>query len=130
MNIKEELAKEPIPPFVREIQEGVLEIVDENGVSVFSTHCSDCGKLFFFSNLHLLYYLVVCQACKEIRNTPQMEERMEILEPSAHNERVTMECKNYSLCGNSMVRSQRYSKNPTCFPCKREAQRIRERAYA
>lgn len=113
-------------PRIIEIQSGVWEIIDEHGVSVFSTHCVDCGSQFFFSNIHLLEYRVVCQDCKEVRNVPEVEERAEILQPTANKTSVQVSCKNFSQCNQLMNRTRKYARNPTCYPCRREEVRLND----
>lgn len=112
-------------PRVIQLQEGVWEIVDELGNSVFSTHCQDCGNQFFFGDLRLLKYVVVCKSCKDIRNAPAMTGREEVIQRSALDKKITIRCKNFEKCGEMMVRSQ-FRDVAVCHPCKQAEQRVRE----
>lgn len=108
---------------VKEIQPGVWEIVDEKGDSVFSTHCTHCKSQFFFGDLQLLLRTVICQDCKDVRSSAPLVP-FEPLQASGIVATVLVECKNYAECSQTMLRTQRYRRNPTCYTCRREQVRL------
>lgn len=115
---------------VKEIQAGVWEIVDEKGDSTFSTHCVQCKNQFFFGDLRLLNCLVVCQPCKEVKQAPLMQERDEIIQPTARLSVKLVYCKNFETCGEMMRRAYDYRVNATCYRCKQNERQVRDKSYA
>jgi hypothetical protein len=114
---------------IKVVQDDVWEVVDQKGDSVFSTHCKECGGQFFFGDLRLLNYLVVCQPCKAIKLSPIMEAREEMIQPTARQSVKLVYCKNFEKCGEMMLRAYDYRINATCYKCKQVERQIRDKSY-